>query len=66
MNKIATLTAVKKNSSFGIIKLSKNNFVQNFIEKPKKQLINGGFFVFSNKIFKYIKNNKSIRILLSS
>ena len=61
MNKIATVTAVKKNSSFGILKLSKkNSLVQNFIEKPKRQLINGGFFVFSNKIFKYIKNNKSI------
>ena len=59
-NKIATVTAVKKNSNFGVIRLSKNNFVENFVEKPKKQLINGGFFVFSNKIFNFIKSNKSI------
>lgn len=59
-NKIATVTAVKMNSNFGVIKLSKDNFVQNFVEKPKKQLINGGFFVFSNKIFKHVNSKKSI------
>ena len=29
-------------------------------EKPKKHFISGGFFVVSTKIFKYIKNSKSI------
>ena len=53
-----TLTAVHPPARFGELSLSKN-MVTSFKEKPQLQKgwINGGFFVFQNKIFKYIKNN---------
>ena len=58
--KIATLTAVRPPARFGSIKIQKN-FVRYFKEKSKldEGWINGGFFVFESKIFKYIKNDKS-------
>lgn len=60
--KIITLSAVKPNSKYGIIKFSKKNKnkVLFFEEKPKSHYINGGFFVISKKIFKFIKNDKDI------
>ena len=60
--KIATVTAVRPEARFGNIKISKNNLVESFIEKPRTDigLINGGFFVFTRKIFDYIKDNKTI------
>ena len=36
-----------------------NNKIISFTEKPK-EYINGGFFVFNNKIFKYLKNDNTI------
>jgi glucose-1-phosphate cytidylyltransferase len=59
MNKIVTLSAVKPNSKYGIVKLNKNK-VKNFEEKPNSHFISGGFFVISTKIFEYIKNEKNI------
>ncbi|MBI2654836.1 NTP transferase domain-containing protein [Candidatus Woesearchaeota archaeon] len=54
-NKIATLTAVNLESPFGILELNKNEVV-GFREKPKlDKFMNGGFYVFNKKIFKYIK-----------
>ena len=60
--KIATLTGVQPTGRFGALKISKNNLVENFVEKPIGDggWINGGFFVFNKKIFKFIKNSKSI------
>ena len=57
---IGTVTAIKKNLNFGILKISKKNQVNKFVEKPHNQLINGGFFVFSKKIFGYLNKNKSL------
>tara|TARA_B100000035_G_C20992928_1_gene551097 strand:- start:587 stop:1354 length:768 start_codon:yes stop_codon:yes gene_type:complete len=60
--KIATLTAITPPSRFGILKFNGNK-IKSFFEKrdfEKDYLVNGGFFVFTNKIFKYIKNDKSI------
>tara|TARA_B100000035_G_C21019460_1_gene563368 strand:+ start:1093 stop:1773 length:681 start_codon:yes stop_codon:yes gene_type:complete len=56
--KIATLTAVRPPARFGSIKL-KGNSVKVFREKSKldEGWINGGFFIFESKIFKYIKND---------
>lgn len=56
--KIATLTSVRPPARFGYLKL-KENHVLKFGEKKNVDVgwINGGFFVFQNKIFKYIKNN---------
>ena len=58
-NKIATLTAVKYKNPKGILSINKISNVKNIKEKPI-EYINGGFFVLSSKIFKYLKNDKSI------
>lgn len=58
-NKIATLTAVKYKNPKGILKINKNFRIVGIKEKPI-EYINGGFFVLSSKIFKYIKNDKTI------
>jgi glucose-1-phosphate cytidylyltransferase len=54
-NKVATLTAVKPPARFGELFL-KNNVVKNFEEKNQinSGWINGGFFVFTNEIFRFI------------
>ena len=59
--KLATVTAVKPSGRFGAMELDKN-MVQKFLEKPKGDggWINGGFFVLSKKIFKYISNSPCI------
>ena len=57
--KIATLTAVKYKNPKGILKLDLNSKVKNIKEKPT-EYINGGFFVLSNNIFKFLKNDKTI------
>ena len=55
-----TLTAVRPPARFGAIKLHGSK-VKVFREKSKldEGWINGGFFVMSPKIFKFIKNDKS-------
>jgi len=55
--KIATLTAVRPAGRWGTLKI-KNSSVISFREKRKQDTwINGGFFVFNKKIFKYLNNN---------
>lgn len=58
--KIATLTAVKSSSRFGVLNINDDNngIVDSFKEKPEeaKDWINGGFFVLSNKVFDYISD----------
>ncbi len=56
--KIATLTSVRPPARFGYLKL-KQNHVLKFGEKKNVDVgwINGGFFVFHTKIFKYINHN---------
>ena len=58
--KYATLTAVRPPARFGAIKLN-NNRVSYFKEKSKldEGWINGGFFVFSSKIFDFIKGDNT-------
>jgi glucose-1-phosphate cytidylyltransferase len=57
--KIATLTAVKYKNPKGILMIGKNYNIKKIKEKPI-EYINGGFFVLSNKIFKYLKDSKTI------
>ena len=59
--KHATVTIVKPPVRFGEIKY-KNNLITSFREKPQAESgwISGGFFVFSNKIFEYLKNDLTI------
>ena len=58
-NNFATLTAVKYKNPKGILSINKNNKVSKIKEKPE-EYINGGFFVLSKKIFKYLKNDNTI------
>ena len=54
--KTVTLTAVNLESQFGILEISRKNEVVEFKEKPKLEyFMNGGFYVFSKKIFNYMK-----------
>lgn len=57
--KLATLTAVRPYSPFGIISIDgHSNNVTHFEEKPLlDHWVNGGFFVFNRQVFKYIKSN---------
>ena len=59
--KIASLTAVRPPARFGELFI-KNECVYKFEEKPQtsENWINGGFFVFDKKIFKYLKNDKTV------
>ena len=56
--KIATLTTVNPVSQFGILDIDNEGTILKFREKPLlNQWINGGFFVFTRKIFDYIEDN---------
>ena len=60
-SKIATVTVVRPPVRFGELKLKKN-VVKEFKEKPQSNSgwINGGFFVFSSKIFDFIKDDQTM------
>ena len=59
--KIASITAVRPPARFGELFI-KNSKVLKFQEKPQtsENWINGGFFIFDNKIFQYLKNDRTI------
>ena len=59
--KICTLTAVRPIARFGELKISGDS-VHSFIEKPqiKQGWINGGFFVFNYKIFKFLSKKNEM------
>ena len=57
--KIATLTAVKYKNPKGILIFGNQSKIKKIKEKPL-EYINGGFFVLSNKIFKFLKNSSAI------
>ena len=57
--KIATLTAVKYKNPKGVLSINKNSKVNKIKEKPL-EYINGGFFVLSKNIFKYLKNDQTV------
>lgn len=53
--KIATVTAVRPLSQFGIMQLYRDDRVMEFKEKPRlNDWVNGGFFVFDRRIFSYL------------
>lgn len=58
---LATMSAVKIQQRFGIIKLKKNGLVKEFKEKIEKDgpIINGGFMVLEPKIIDYIEGDSS-------
>lgn len=59
--KIATLTGIIQQGRYGSLSLDGAK-ISSFSEKPivKDNLINGGYFVFNNKIFSYLKNDQTI------
>tara|TARA_Y100000590_G_scaffold399367_1_gene482544 strand:+ start:53 stop:814 length:762 start_codon:yes stop_codon:yes gene_type:complete len=62
--KIATVTTVKiqvPQERFGVVYFKNKNTVKKFVEKPniKEIYINGGFFILTNEIFKYINGDKT-------
>jgi glucose-1-phosphate cytidylyltransferase len=58
----ATVTTVTPPGRFGAIKLDDHGKVTRFVEKPEidSQVINGGFFVLSPKIFDYIAGDDTV------
>ena len=55
---IATVTAVRPHTRFGVLEIGKTNQVLNFREKPLSDgWINGGFFVFEPQIFDFLNND---------
>ncbi len=60
-NKAMTMTSVQPDGRFGALNISKDNEVQNFLEKPKGDggWINAGFFVCEPKVFDYITDGDS-------
>ena len=57
--KIATLTAVRYRNPKGVVSFTNNYKIKKMKEKPV-EYINGGFYILSNEIFKYLKNDKTI------
>jgi glucose-1-phosphate cytidylyltransferase len=57
--KIGTLTAVKYKNPKGILLINKKLNVSAIKEKPL-EYINGGFFVLSRRIFKFLKNDQTV------
>ena len=57
--KTVTLTAVRYKNPKGVLNISKKYKVTAIKEKPI-EYINGGFFVLSKNVFKYLKNDKTI------
>jgi glucose-1-phosphate cytidylyltransferase len=53
--KLATVTAVRPVSRYGILEIDENDLARRFVEKPQEQgWVNVGFFVFNRKVFDYI------------
>ena len=57
--KLATVTAIKPPERFGILKINNSNIVEGFYEKQQgiDKYINGGFFVLSPKVLKFIEGD---------
>jgi glucose-1-phosphate cytidylyltransferase len=56
--RLATVTAVQPNLTFGVLDLGRDHCVKSFTEKPMMDAwINGGFFVFNRGVFDYLGDN---------
>lgn len=59
--KIATVTAVRPISRFGVMDVQPSGVVQSFREKPQADgWINVGFFVFNTKVFEYLHDDTTL------
>jgi len=53
---MGTITGVHPRSKFGLVKVSDNNLVTKFVEKPVlSEYVNGGYMVFNQQVFEYLK-----------
>lgn len=61
-NKIAVLTAIRPQNPFGILEIEEETgIIKSFKEKPlMKEWINGGYFMFSKKIFDYFEKGDEL------
>jgi len=59
---LVTLTATQPTGKFGALKIDDQSRVQSFTEKPRGDggWVNGGFFVVSPKVDKYLKDDSTI------
>lgn len=56
--RLATVTAVRPTSRFGILDISENSRVRRFAEKPIDEAwINAGYFVFDRRVLDYLKTD---------
>jgi len=56
--KLATVTAVRPVSRFGVLEMDEQGNVESFQEKPQSAgWINAGYFVFEPEIFEYLEDN---------
>ena len=61
LNKIACFLSVKPTQSFHLVTTEDNGLVQKIKHiRDSGMSINGGFFIFRNKIFDYIKNGEEL------
>ena len=60
--RLATVTAVRPVQRFGLLKISGDQSVQSFAEKPQSldERINGGFFVLEPGVFDYIEGDDTV------
>ncbi len=60
--KLATVTAVKPVSRYGLLRLTDDHRVSSFSEKPDygNELINGGFFVLEPEVIDYIDGDDTV------
>jgi glucose-1-phosphate cytidylyltransferase len=60
-NCLGSVTAVRPPSRFGELNIDENNTVKELEEKPQmgKGLINGGFFIFHNKMLSYLTEDEN-------
>jgi glucose-1-phosphate cytidylyltransferase len=55
--KLATLTAARPPSRYGILELMADGQVERFREKVQTEWINGGFLVFNRRVFDYLDSD---------
>jgi glucose-1-phosphate cytidylyltransferase len=64
--KMATLTAVRPFSQYGILNIDDAGNVSSFLEKPRmEEWINGGYFVFNKEIFNLLNDHDSLEEILT-
>jgi len=57
---IGTITGVHPRSKFGLVKVSADHRVKNFVEKPVLgEWVNGGYMVFDKRIFQYLHEGET-------